>query len=118
MNTFIALEKLADTDLNDFHEVWLTTEETYPQDPALERSLCLWRADRVLTQDIAIDEAYFQDLPCLWLLVDDLHNKASVQVVENALKARLAEEKLSGKFYPAPKPQAEEEPSDARDLRS
>jgi hypothetical protein len=117
MNTFIPLETLSDTDIHDFQEVWLTTEVSHPQDPALEHSLCLWRADRVLTQGVEIDDAYFQDLPCLWLTVKDLHDQQTVSVVEQALKARLGELKLGGTFYPVDTP-ATQKDSDARDLRS
>lgn len=117
MNTFIPLEKLAETDLGDFHEVWLTSQETHPQDPSLEHSVCLWRVDRVMTTDVKIDDEYFQDLPCLWLKVDALTDKQAISLVQNTLKDRLAEQGLTGEFFPKEMPGAEVE-SDARDLRS
>jgi hypothetical protein len=117
MNTFIPLEKLSDTDLHDFHEVWLTTEESHPQDPSHAYSVCLWRAARTLTQGVEIDDVYFEDLPCLWLRVDDLYDKPSVEVVEKALRARLEALKLPGEFYPSETAVSQKD-SDARDLRS
>jgi hypothetical protein len=116
MNTFIPLEKLADTDLRDFQEIWLTSQETHPQDPSLEHSECVWRVNRVLTQDVSIDNEYFQDLPCLWLRVDSLSDKQAIEHVEQALRNRLDEQYLSGEFFPAPMPSPDA--SDARDLRS
>lgn len=117
MNTFIPLQTLAETDLRDFHEVWLTSQETHPQDPSLEHSVCLWRVNRVLTDDVTIDDEYFQDLPCLWLKVDALTDKQAIGLVENTLKARLDQLGLTGEFFPAEMPDADQG-SDARDLRS
>jgi hypothetical protein len=118
MNTFIPLETLSETDLHDFHEVWITSEISYPQDPSHAHSVCLWRTDRVLTRDVAIDNDYFQDLPCLWLRVDDVHDQAAVDRVKQAVTARLQEQQLHGEFFPQELPGTEEGSSDARDLRS
>ncbi|WP_268796445.1 hypothetical protein [Pseudomonas huanghezhanensis] len=115
MNTFIPLEKLSDTDLSEFQEVWLTSQETHPQDPSHEHSVCLWRVDRVLTQDVEIDESYFQALPCLWLRVDALTDKPAIEHVQHALKARLDEQGLTGEFFPE---KQVEQDNEARDLRS
>jgi hypothetical protein len=117
MNTFIPLETLEKTDLSEFHEVWLTSQETHPQDPKLEHSVCLWRVDRVMTTDVEIEDKYFQDLPCLWLKVDSLTDKPAVGIVQQLLKDRLDEQGLTGEFFPEEMPDAEES-SDARDLRS
>lgn len=100
MNTFVPLEKLEETNLEDFHEVWLTTSESWPQDPETTDRQCLWRVDRELTQDVEIDDAYFQNLPRLWLRVDDLHSTTSVGRVEEALTKRLNEQNLTGEFHP------------------
>ena len=100
MNTFIPLEKLEEIDLQDYHEVWLTTSERWPQDPETAQRVCLWRADRELTRDVEIDDAYFQNLPRLWLRVDDLHDKPAVTLVEQALNARVGELQLKGEFLP------------------
>ncbi|MFK3796942.1 MULTISPECIES: hypothetical protein [unclassified Pseudomonas] len=104
MNTFVPLEKLKKTNLHDFHEVWLTTSETWPQDPETSQRECLWRMDRELTQDVKIDDAYFQNLPRLWLLVDDLHDRAAVNDIEQVLTQRLSEQHLTGEFHPDEKP--------------
>ncbi|MFJ3485331.1 hypothetical protein ACIPL1_18370 [Pseudomonas sp. NPDC090202] len=117
MNTFIPLEKLAHTDLNDFHEVWLTTQETYPQDPSHAYSRCLWRADRILTADVAIDDEYFQDLPCLWLKVGDLDDTQAVEQIEQILRDRLEAQHVPGQFHPGERPDTHHA-CDARDLRS
>ncbi len=100
MNTFVSLEHLDETDLHDFHEVWLTTSETWPQDPSTAERRCLWRAERELTRDVAIDDAYFQNLPRLWLLVDDLNDSAAVSGIEHALTTRLDQLQLAGEFHP------------------
>ena len=100
MNTFVSLEKLGKTDLHDYHEVWITTSERWPQDPETAQRMCLWRVDRELTQDVEIDEVYFQNLPRLWLLVDDLHDTAAVAGIEQALTLRLDEQNLEGEFHP------------------
>ena len=88
VNTFVPLDKLEKMDrdeLKDFYEIWLTTSETWPQDPERSERECLWRADRELTQDVEIDEAYFQNLPRLWLVVDDLNDLDAVGGIENKL---------------------------------
>ena len=117
MNTFIPLEKLADTDLTEFHEVWLTTEEIYPQDPCHAHSECLWRVNRTFTTHDEVDDQYFINLPKLWLRVDDLKNLQATDDVKQALQARLDEQQLTGEFYPSPLSKRKSE-KDARDLRS
>lgn len=118
MNTFIALEKLEEIDLHDYHEVWLTTTETWPQDPATVERKCLWRVDRDLTQDVEIDEVYFQNLPRLWLVVDSLTDQTATGITENALKTRLTELDLPGEFYPAESHQTPCGEDVNKDLRS
>jgi hypothetical protein len=49
---------------------------------------------------VEIDDAYFQNLPRLWLLVDDLHDTPAVGHVEEALNVRIGELKLEGEFFP------------------
>lgn len=100
MNTFIPLDKLATIDLENYYEVWQTTSEVWPQDPSTAHSDCLWRADRQLTEEVEIDEAYFQNLPRLWLLVSNLTDSG----IEQALTRRLAELQLAGEFHPQEKP--------------
>jgi hypothetical protein len=99
VNTFVPLEKLKEFDLQDYHEVWLTTSERWPQDPETAERMCLWRVDRELTTDVEIDDLYFQNLPRLWLVVDSLNDQTAVNGVEQALTTRLNELDLTGEFH-------------------
>ena len=119
MNTFVPLEKLNSIDLKDYYEVWLTTSETWPQDPATVSSQCLWRADRELTKDVVIDAAYFQNLPHLWIVVDQLHDATSTDpdLVRDAVESRVKQENLGGEFYPQDEPEGSSEGKNT-DLRS
>jgi len=103
VNTFVPLEKLEKIDIENYHEVWLTTSERWPQDPETAERMCLWRVDRELTTDVEIDDVYFQNLPRLWVVVDSLNDRAAVNGVEQALTTRLNELDLSGEFRPAEK---------------
>jgi len=94
------LEKLEETNLHDFYEVWLTTSETWPQDPHTSQRECIWRMERDLTDDVEIDDPFFQNLPRLWLLVDDLNDAQAVETVERALTQRLGELAVKGEFHP------------------
>lgn len=100
MNTFIPLEKLEEFDLNDYHDVWLSTTETWPQDPATVHRKCLWRAKRELTQDVEIDDKFFENLPHLWLVVDDLNDQEAIAKVKEAVAKRADTLKLEGEFNP------------------
>lgn len=107
VNTFVPLEKLEKMDrdeLKDFYEIWLTTSETWPQDPERSERECLWRADRELTQDVEIDAAYFQNLPRLWLVVEDLNDLDAVGGIENKLGKHFQELDVKGEFRPIEKP--------------
>jgi hypothetical protein len=117
VNTFVSLEKLGKIDLHDYHEVWVTTSERWPQDPETAQRMCLWRVDRELTSDVEIEDVYFQNLPRLWLLVDDLHDVAAIAGIEQALTLRLDELSLEGEFHP---PEVEKQPCGEKntDLRS
>lgn len=103
MNTFVPLDKMEEIDLQDYHEVWLTTSESWPQDPATAERMCLWRVDRELTTDVEIDDLYFQNLPRLWLVIGNLKDETAVQGVEQALSTRLQELELRGEFRPEEK---------------
>lgn len=118
VNTFVSLEQLNNTDLREFYEVWLTTSETWPQDPSTAERRCLWRADRELTQDVEIDDACFQNLPRLWLLVDDLNDAEAVNVVEHALTTRLGELKAHGELHPGETHKVAASDDKRTDLRS
>ncbi|HXR00677.1 MAG TPA: hypothetical protein VN798_09825 [Pseudomonas sp.] len=117
LNTFIPLEKLDDINLEDYFEVWLTNSERWPQDPEIDKRECLWRSRRVLTGDVEIDAAFFQNLAKLWLKVDDLQDKAAVKIIEDALIARLGELQIAGDFFPG---ETQRVPSEDKhtDLRS
>ena len=120
VNTFVPLEKLEKMDrdeLKDFYEIWLTTSETWPQDPATAERECLWRADRQLTQDVEIDEAYFHNLPRLWLVVEDLNDLDAVGGIKNKLGEHFRELEVKGKFRPIEKPKVAGEDK-STDLRS
>ena len=106
MNTFVPLEKLEEMDrdeLKDFYEIWLTSSETWPQDPERTQRECLWRADRQFTQDVEIDEAYFHNLPRLWLVVKDLNDTSAVGDIEQALGQRFQDINVKGEFRPVEK---------------
>ncbi|WP_110949112.1 hypothetical protein [Pseudomonas bohemica] len=106
MNTFVPLEKLEKMgrdELKDFYEIWLTTSETWPQDPERTQRECLWRADRELTQDVTIDEAYFHNLPRLWLVVKDLNDTSAVGDIEQKLGQHFGELEVKGEFRPVEK---------------
>jgi len=106
VNTFVPLEKLEEMDrdeLKDFYEIWLTSSETWPQDPERTQRECLWRADRQLTQDVEIDEAYFHNLPRLWLVVKDLNDTSAVGDIEQALGQRFQDINVKGEFRPVEK---------------
>lgn len=120
MNTFVPLEKLEKMgrdELKDFYEIWLTTSETWPQDPAISQRECLWRADRELTQDVEIDEAFFQNLPRLWLVVDDLNDTSAIRKIEDELGSHFNELAVKGEFRPVDKPKVSCEDKNT-DLRS
>ena len=119
MNTFVPLEKLDSIDLKDYYDVWLTTSETWPQDPATLHKQCLWRADRELTKDIVIDDAFFKNLPHLWIRVDKFHDTASTDtdLVRDAVESRVKQENLGGEFYPQDEPEGSSEGKNT-DLRS
>jgi hypothetical protein len=118
VNTFVPLEKLKEFDLQDYHEVWLTTSERWPQDPETAERMCLWRVDRELTTDVEIDDLYFQNLPRLWLVVDSLNDQTAVNGVEQALTTRLNELDLTGEFHPPEKEKLPCGSEDKTDLRS
>lgn len=118
MNTFVPLEKLETIDLQDYHEVWLTTSERWPQDPETSERMCLWRGKRELTQDVEIDDLYFQNLPRLWVVVDRLDDETAVNHVEQAVIARSNELALSGEFHPEEKPNLPCGSENNTDLRS
>lgn len=117
MNTFIPVEKLETINLHDYHEVWLTTKEEWPQDPQTERE-CLWRADRELTTDVEIDEVYFQNLPRLWLQINDLNDGEATADIKNVLVARLKALGVEGEFFPGESRQTPCGDDVNKDLRS
>jgi hypothetical protein len=118
VNTFVPLEKLETIDLQDYHEVWLTTSERWPQDPETSERMCLWRGKRELTQDVEIDDLYFQNLPRLWVVVDRLDDETAVNHVEQAVIARSNELALPGEFHPEEKPNLPCGSENNTDLRS
>jgi hypothetical protein len=122
VNTFIPLDKIDSIDLQDYHEVWLTTSETWPQDPATVHRKCLWRQAREMTQDVEIDGVYFENLPHLWLRVDDLDDQQDIDLVIKKLQARIGALGLEGEFNPAELPTSsvphKDEDEINKDLRS
>lgn len=120
MNTFVPLEKLETIErdeLKDFYEIWLTTTETWPQDPESTERECLWRADRELTRNIQIDEAYFQNLPRLWLVIKDLNDLSAVGNIEQVLSEHFKALDVKGEFRPVEKPKVTSDDKHT-DLRS
>jgi len=116
VNTFIPVDKLETINLHDYHEVWLTMKEEWPQDPQTERE-CLWRADRELTTDVEIDEVYFQNLPRLWLRVD-LEKQEKIDEVKKKLEARVKALGVEGEFFPGESRQTPCGDDVNKDLRS
>lgn len=113
------MEKLEEIDkekLKDFYEIWITTSEAWPQDPKTIERECLWRSDRELTQDVTIDEAYFQNLPRLWLVVKSL-NDGYVGELEHVLGKHFDALEVKGKFRPVEKPKVSSDEKNT-DLRS
>ncbi|WP_296187119.1 hypothetical protein [Pseudomonas sp. UBA1879] len=120
VNTFLPLEnieKMGRKELEDFYEIWLTTSETWPQDPERTQRKCLWRAERELTQDVEIDEAFFQNLPRLWVKVADLNDTAALEKIQKELGTHFSEVAVKGEFFPADKPKVACEDKNT-DLRS
>jgi len=106
VNTFIPLEKLETLEkdeLKNCYEIWITTSEAWPQEPDRTQCKCLWRSDRELTTDVKIDEAYFQNLPKVWVVVDSLDD-SYVSKTEQALGKHFDELQVKGKFHPLDKP--------------
>jgi len=104
VNTFVPLNELKEKiDLQDYHEVWLTTSERWPQDPETSERMCLWRANRGWTDDVKIDEDFFQNLPRLWVVVDSLNDGAAIQRVEQAVTERTNKLAVPGEFRPEEK---------------
>ena len=74
-----------------------------------------------MTNDVEIDGVYFENLPHLWLRVDDLDDQKDIDLVIEKLKARIAALNLKGEFNPAELPKAaphKDEDEINKDLRS
>lgn len=110
------LQEMEREEVAHFYEIWITTSEAWPQDPKTTERECLWRSDRELTQDVKIEEAHFQNLPRLWLVVKSLDD-SYVRKIEQVLGKHFEELKLKGEFAPVEKPKVSSDEKNT-DLRS
>jgi hypothetical protein len=101
MKTVITLEELAEADLRPYKEVWLTTAQALAESGHKEDELCLWRITDTFTHDMLSEGTHDQNVPGVWLVVDDIDDSDQVLEIEEEVRQRLQALGLKGEFYPA-----------------
>jgi len=101
MKTVITLQELAEADLRPYKEIWLTSAQALAETGHNEDELCLWRSDEAFTHDMLSEGTHDQNLVGVWLVVEDIDDRAEVLDVENDVRQRLQTLGLDGEFYPA-----------------
>jgi hypothetical protein len=103
MKPTISMAELMTTDFRPFNEIWLASPEAPLSVERWVNELCLWRGEQLFTHDMLSEGTHGQNVARIWLIIDDVDDRACVSRAEAQVRQQLAEQSLEGEFYPAEK---------------
>ncbi|WP_213880253.1 hypothetical protein [Pseudomonas sp. dw_358] len=101
MKVVIKAVDIPRTDFSAASEIWVAPLNAALAADNTDDGLCLWRGTPVVTHDMLSEGTHEQNLRRIWLQVPHTEDKQAVEGIEQALRARLQAQQLSGEFYPA-----------------
>lgn len=101
MKVVIKAADIPRTDFSSASEIWVADLNAALNVENTDNGLCLWRGEPVVTHDMLSEGTHEQNVRRIWLQVPRVDDTSAVAAIEQALRERLAAQRLNGEFYPA-----------------